>query len=260
VAGRCSRSLAIVVSETEELKEALVASRGLEPHRVSVVPLGVDHEIFRVQPQNVARERLGLRQEPTIALYVGGMDQYHDLSPLLRALHGYTPAQALEVHLVGDGEYRGRYEQLAQGLRVPVVFHGQADHRQVPEFIAAADVCLAPYQVRGFRNNQVAFSTLKIPEYMACGRPVISVPSGNILRLVEHGETGLLFPNEEPDWVKCLENFPSREVLARMGRAAAPAVAGLSWRATAQRYMELVTELGQLRTGQVDSTAGSRGL
>jgi glycosyltransferase involved in cell wall biosynthesis len=81
---------------------------------------------------------------------------------------------------------------------------------------------------------------LKIPEYMACGRPVISVPSGNILRLVANGETGFLFPNEEADWASFLESFPSRDALAAMGRAAQPAVAGLSWRATARQYLDLL--------------------
>lgn len=241
VAGRCSRRVPAIAAETEELKEALVENRGIAAERVRVVPLGVDHAIFRVQEQREARDRLGLDHDAVIALYVGGMDQYHDLSPLLAALRERAP-ERLQVHLVGDGEYRGRYEALAAGIGTPVRFHGQVPHARVPDFIAASDVCLAPYQVRGFRNRQVAFSTLKIPEYMACGRPVISVPSGNILRLIADGDTGFLFDNEEADWREFLTRFPPRERLAAMGRAAAPAVAGMSWRATARRYLDLIGE------------------
>lgn len=238
VARRCSRSLPLVIAETEELKSALIVERHLRPGRVQVVPLGVDHARFRPRSRNVARAELGLSNEALIMLYVGGMDQYHDLSPLLEALGQAAPAQ-LELHLVGDGAYCERYRELAKGATAQVRFHGQVGHAYVPTFIAAADVCLAPYQTSGFHGGQVSFSTLKIPEYMACERPVISVPSGNILALIEDGVSGFLFPNEFGAWRSFLAAFPDRARFAAMGRAAAPKVASLSWSATARRYLQV---------------------
>ena len=239
LAGYCSRRVDVVVAETEQLKSALIAGRGLRPERIEVVPLGVDHAVFRPRDSAAARAELGISPAANIMLYVGGMDQYHDLSALLEALRDTAPP-GLEIHLVGDGEYRARYENLARGLTVPVVFHGQVNHHRVPSYIAAADLCLAPYQTKGFFRNQVAFSTLKIPEYMACEKPVISVPSGHILQLIEEGVTGFLFDNEVPRWRTFLEQIPTREQLARMGKAAGPSVAALSWSATARKYLDLV--------------------
>lgn len=239
LAGYCSRRVDVVVAETEQLKSALIAGRGLRPERIEVVPLGVDHAVFRPRDSAAARAELGISPDASIMLYVGGMDQYHDLSALLEALRDTAPP-GLEIHFVGDGEYRGRYENLARGLRVPVVFHGQVNHHRVPGYIAAADLCLAPYQTKGFFRNEVAFSTLKIPEYMACEKPVISVPSGHILQLIEEGVTGFLFDNEVPRWRAFLEQIPTREQLARMGKAAGPSVAALSWSATARKYLDLV--------------------
>ena len=237
VASRCSRALPLVIAETRELKSALVAERRLESRRVEVVALGVDHDLFRPRPQDAARVDLGLSHDALIMLYVGGMDQYHDLSPLLEALAQVAPA-GLEIHLVGDGAYSGRYRALAKASNVAVRFHGQVGHARVPEFIAAADVCLAPYQTTGFHRGQVYFSTLKIPEYMACGRPVISVPSGSILTLIESGVSGFLFSNELDAWRDFLTTLPDRERFAQMGRAAIPKVASLSWSATARRYLQ----------------------
>lgn len=238
VAGRCSRSLPLVIAETEDLKAALIEARQLDAERVQVVTLGVDHDLFRPRPWNAARAELGLSNDALIMLYVGGMDQYHDLSPLLEALAYVAPAN-LEVHLVGDGAYCARYRDMAKASKVPVRFHGQVGHASVPAFIAAADVCLAPYQTAGFHRGQVYFSTLKIPEYLACERPVISVPSGNILTLIEDGVSGFLFPNELAAWRNFLTALPDRARFARMGRAAASSVASLSWSATAQRYLQL---------------------
>lgn len=244
VAGHCSRRVATIAAETEQLKQALVAERRIAPERIAVVPLGVDHEVFRPRDMREARAALGVNADATVMLYVGGMDQYHDLGPLLEALHASAPP-GLEVHLVGDGEYLSRYKRLAEGLAVKVVFHGQVAHRLVPDYIATGDVCLAPYCVGGFYRNEVAFSTLKIPEYMACERPVISVPSGNIQALVTEGVTGFLFNNDIGSWTGFLERLPGRDRFATLGRAAGPAVAHLSWRATARKYLDLAASSNQ---------------
>lgn len=243
-AARFSRRLPLVVAETEQLKSALVEHRRISPERIEVVGLGVDHSLFRPRSQDEARRSFGIDKRALVMLYVGGMDQYHDLSPVLRALAEYQ-GDALELHLVGDGEYRDRYQALAEDLPVTVRFHGQLGHRSVPACVAAADVCLAPYDTSGFHGNQVAFSTLKIPEYMACERPVISVPSGHILTLIDDDVTGFLFENTRKAWHDFLRAPPSRERLLNMGRRAGESVANLSWETTARRYLELAERLLQ---------------
>jgi glycosyltransferase involved in cell wall biosynthesis len=181
---------------------------------------------------------LGIQPEALVLLYVGGMDTYHDMGPVIDALTR-TSVPFLEVHLVGDGEYRGAYEAKARHASVPVRFHGQVPHYRVPEFIAAADLCLAPYRVSAFPNESVSFSTLKIPEYMACGRPVASVPSGHIKRLIKDQLSGFLFPNDVPSWISFLKTLPSRDRLKQMGDAALRAVESISWEQTARRYLEV---------------------
>jgi glycosyltransferase involved in cell wall biosynthesis len=116
----------------------------------------------------------------------------------------------------------------------------------VPRYIAAADLCIAPYRISAFHNQSVTFSTLKIPEYMACARPVVSVPSGSIQRLIEDQVSGFLFPNELPSWGAFLAALPSRQLLQHMGWAAARKAASLSWETTAARYFEVCQDLLEL--------------
>jgi glycosyltransferase involved in cell wall biosynthesis len=242
LAGACSRRAPLIIAETEELKTTLIACRGISPDRIEVVGLGVDHALFYPAAQEGARTSLGLDPAVTILLYVGGMDEYHDLEPVIDAIVHEQPA-SVELHLVGDGEYRSRCEERARGARDVVRFHGQVPHAMVPRYIAAADLCLAPYRVRAFHGGVVSFSTLKIPEYMACGRPVVSVPSGHIQKLVDDRISGFLFPNEASCWASFVRTLPSREELAGMGRAAARAVEPVSWRRTAARYLEACQRL-----------------
>jgi glycosyltransferase involved in cell wall biosynthesis len=238
VAARCSRRLPLVIAETPELKEALVALRGIAPERIEVVELGVDHALFRPTDQGRARVSLGIGSEALVLLYVGGLDIYHDLSQLIEALSRHSRS-GIELHVVGDGDLRAQYEQNAQRLGLAARFHGQITHHQVPSFIAAADLCLAPYQPSRFLGGKITFSTLKIPEYMACERPVVSVPHGHILQLIENGVTGFLIDNQVDAWTAFLDSMPSRIRLAEMGRSAARRVASLSWSTTGARYLEL---------------------
>ena len=256
LAGFYSRRSPLIIAETDELKSMIVASRSVSPERIEVVGLGVDHELFRPLDQARNREELGIQSGTFVMLYVGGMDTYHDVSPAIDALAKLS-VPGLEFHLVGDGEYRSDYESRAKFARAPVRFHGQVPHHRVPKFIAAADLCLAPYRVSAFPNQTVAFSTLKIPEYMACGRPVVSVPSGHIKKLIEDQISGFLFPNDVQSWLAFFEQLPGREKLKAMGCAAARAAEPITWQDTARRYLEVGE--GLIRQTGKEQAAKSRG-
>jgi glycosyltransferase involved in cell wall biosynthesis len=143
----------------------------------------------------------------------------------------------LELHVVGDGHNAGFYRAQTKGA-ASVVFHGRVAHGGIPEFIAAADLCVAPYDPKVFAAGNLGYSTMKIPEYLACGRPVASVPSGRIPQLVQNGVSGFLFRNDLPNWRRFLAERPSRERLRCMGEAAAQ-VRLSSWEDTARGYLSL---------------------
>ncbi len=236
LAGHYSRRAPVIIAETEELRAQLVKVRNIPEEKIAVVPLGVDQKLFRPADQREARLSLGIHPDKTILLYVGGMDKYHDLSPVLDGLRAANPRN-LEVHVVGDGEFRARYFEKANATAVPVVFHGRVPHASVPRYIAAADLCLAPYCGEAFYDGVITFSTLKIPEYMSCARPVASIPSGEIQRLIQHEVSGFLFPNTATAWEGYFQAVPDRAELAAMGQAARRSVVGRSWGKTALAYL-----------------------
>jgi glycosyltransferase involved in cell wall biosynthesis len=124
-----------------------------------------------------------------------------------------------------------------------VRFHGRVPHARVPRWLAACDLALAPYDPATFPAGRVAYSTLKIPEAMACARAVASVPSGNVLRLIRHGQDGLLLDNTRAAWTALFRELPSREALDALGRAGRLSVRGLTWARTAEGYERFVTSL-----------------
>jgi glycosyltransferase involved in cell wall biosynthesis len=242
VAGFCSRRADLVIAETEQLGRMLIERRAICADRLAVIGLGLDHALFRPQLRRAARQRLGLPAGARILLYVGGLDLYHDLGPVIRAL-GHTRPAGVELHVVGDGTRCAAYMSEARRLAAPVRFHGVVPHQEVPDYIAAADACLAPYRATAFPGQEVGFFSLKIPEYMACARAVISVPSGHVLSLIEDQKTGLLFANRERNWIDYLDKLPPSAQLDAIGRAAAKVVARINWEGVAARYLALAERL-----------------
>jgi glycosyltransferase involved in cell wall biosynthesis len=77
--------------------------------------------------------------------------------------------------IVGDGEMRAELESLAEKLKIrdKIIFTGFVPHENVPKYINSFDVCAAPFG--GIeRNVKYSFSALKLYEYMACGKPVVT--------------------------------------------------------------------------------------
>jgi len=239
VAGHCMRKAPLVIAETEFLKQEIHDHWGVPLERIAVVHLGVDRTIFRPIEQGRARQSLGLSQDATILTYVGVLDWTHNLAPVMQAME-QVALPGLELHVVGDGARRSEYEAIAASLGSRVRFHGKVPHAEVPLHIAAADLCLAPYESAAFASGELGYSTMKIPEYLSVGRPVASVPSGRVRALIHDGKNGFLFPNELRSWRTFLADRPLRPVLARMGTAAAAAAEQLpSWESTAESYHHL---------------------
>lgn len=238
LAGHYIRRTPLVIAETEQLKRALVKRWKIPPSRVEVVGLGVDRGHFRPLPQEEARARFQVSRDATVLLYAGVLDRTHDLAPIIDAF-GTQQNPSIELHVVGDGMLRDAYEEKGSKCRGRIFFHGRVPYEAMPWYIAAADLCLAPYDLAMFPDGEVAYSMLKIPEYLAGARPVVSVPSGHILEVVKPDVSGFLFPNTVQDWRDFLESVPSRGRLKEMGEAALRTTAFRSWEDMALGYLSL---------------------
>jgi len=241
LAGRYIRNAPRIIAETEQLKTALVRHWRIPASRVRVVGLGVDRHRFRPMEQAEARRGLRIPQDVKVLLYVGVLDRTHDLMPVLEAM-GAHPDPSLQLHIVGDGMLRESYESKRSACRDRLFFHGRMPHERIPEYVAAADLCLAPYDPAAFPGGEVAYSSLKIAEYMAAARPVVSVPSGHIPNLIKPEVTGFLFPNQPGHWLQFLRRLPSRETLKQMGEEAHRATAFQEWEDTAREYLSICQE------------------
>ncbi len=99
-----------------------------------------------------------------------------------------------DIHflIVGDGKERANLEHLATQLKLAnVTFTGARPKSQMPQVLAASDVCVATLK------NIRMFSTTypnKVFDYMASGRPIVLGIDGVIRHVVEAAQGGIFVP------------------------------------------------------------------
>lgn len=145
----------------------LANSCNIPSYKYQTIPNGVDTSAFRYLPS--AKESLGLNG--FIIGYVGVLREWVDLKPVFLALKKIN--SEIKLLIVGKEGYFEQNVNLAQscGVADRVIFSGMVPYSQVPKYISAMDVCIIPFKKGGISENALP---LKLFEYMACEKPVIS--------------------------------------------------------------------------------------
>lgn len=175
--------------------EAMALCRGARKKKVVWIPVGADMRQFHPEIDRLpVRKKFGLKEE-LLVFYHGQLHscQYAALFlEVIRILlrHPAKPA-GMRFMIVGDGSNLKRLKREAEDLGVSahVVFTGAVPHDEIATYIAAADICVAP-----FEDNEVTRckSPLKIVEYLASGKPVVASAVGEVPEML--GEAGLCVP------------------------------------------------------------------
>ncbi len=187
----------VIVVLTPGLKEMLVARYGIAPEKVQVVPSGTDPTHFAPEEPARARQRIGLDPDRPVVGFVGLFYRHQGVPTLLEALARLrATVPKLGCLIVGDGLMRPAWEALAHrlGIADAVRFPGQVPYRNVPTYLNALDVVVAP-----FTADRGETSPFKILDALACGRPVIASDLPSVRSLAEGTRAVTLVPPEDPE-------------------------------------------------------------
>lgn len=224
-------SASLIVAVSRELRETLVAG-GVPASKVVVVPNGVDVDLFT--PEGKAY-RDGL-EEKFVVGFVGSLKPWHGVDVLAEAFRQLAADPRFHLLVVGDGPMAKVIESLGRELPGRVTWVGPLPHVEVPKYLRAMDVAVAP----SVPLERFYFSPLKVLEYMAAGRAVVACRIGQLGELVRAGETGCLVPPGDPAALaQAIRGLAADERLRHALGAAAAAEARRAHRWT-QRAAEIV--------------------
>jgi glycosyltransferase involved in cell wall biosynthesis len=181
-----------VVVNAPAYREYLVVQHGVPADGITVVPNGVDPQMF--DPRQDGRQlrcQLGV-DDRFVATYAGALGTANDLATILRAAQRLVPDRRIHFLFVGDGQQKPRLRALADQLQLHnVTFAGSFPKQRMAEVLAASDVCLATLMdIPAFRMNYPN----KVFDYMAAGRPTVLAIDGAIRQVVESAGGGVFVP------------------------------------------------------------------
>jgi len=182
-----------VVALTEGIRDGVIAA-GVPAGRVSLITNGVDLD---VSPDPSVPARVPVPDDAFVAMYVGAHGTYSSLGTVLEAAHLLRDDPRIHVVLVGGGDQKpALMDEAARRGLANVAFVDPVPKRQVPAFLARADVCLLPYQDRALFAGALPN---KIFDYLAAARPILAAaPQGEVTRLVHTAGCGWAVPPEDP--------------------------------------------------------------
>jgi glycosyltransferase involved in cell wall biosynthesis len=219
-----------------------VRSAGVPEAKILVNPNAVDPAQFRPDVDGTAvRRQLGLESALVIG-FSGTFGNWHGI-PALAAVLARVCAARPNVRwlLIGDGPLRHLVDDAVQqhGLADRVSRPGLVPHAQMPAYLAACDVLVSPHG-RQADGGEFFGSPTKLFEYMAAGRPIVASAVGQIAEVLQHEQSALLVPPEDPEALaaailRLVDDACLRDRLGRAARQAA--VERHTWRQNADRVM-----------------------
>jgi D-inositol-3-phosphate glycosyltransferase len=242
----------ILIANTDDEAKDLVNSYDADPARVEVVNPGVDLTLFRPTSQASARERLGVRPDADLLLFVGRIQPLKAPDVLLRAaasLLARDPSRRSRLVVAVVGGPSGTGLERPQALQDVAASLGISDVvRFVPPvsratlvdwYAAASLVCVPSY-------NE-SFGLVAV-EAQAVGTPVVAAAVGGLTTAVRDGHSGILIAGHDPDdYARAIERILDAPDLRKMlSKGAIEQASQFSWERTADNTLAVYRRAGSL--------------
>ena len=184
-----------LIAATRKEKNELVRY-GASSVKVSVIPCGVNLDLFHPIDKEKARQKLGIGAGKII-LFVGRIEPLKGLERLLKAITLLPNGSPNRLIIIGGDEHSQeeveKLKSLAQDLGIGdlVTFLGLVEQTELPFFYSAADLCVIP-------SHYESFSLVAL-EALACGTPVVANNVGDLQSIIRPGETGYVITGATPN-------------------------------------------------------------
>ena len=249
------RLVAITQALAKELQEhfgapdsepfVVIAPDGVDLARYKDLPFPMEARrilagMGRVEPEfTLGRENLPLQPGQFVVGYSGHMYAGRGVELLLDLAERLPDVVFLLVG--GDPQAVRQFQAMAESRKLKnVILTGFVPNAELPLYQAACDVLLMPYQhrVAASSGGDIApyLSPMKLFEYMACGRAILSSDLP-VLREVLNARNAVLLPPEDVlSWERALRQLQADPALReRLGKQARQDVISYTWEGRAAR-------------------------
>jgi len=184
----------VVIANSNYTCDHILREHGTDPDKISVIPRGVDMQIFDPETFTIAdrvarRKKWGVPENAILVLLPGRLTRWKGQLVAIEAMMHLDES----YHLVLLGDAQGREQYVSElnnfavqcGVRRVVYLPGH--DTDVAAAYLASDVVICP------STDPEAFGRTAA-EAQAMGRPVVASDHGGAVEVIEHGVTGWRVP------------------------------------------------------------------
>ena len=222
-------------------KKFIEQNFGVKSSKISVIPPGVDLDLFHPINIQEARRKIHMQEDERTILYVGRIERLKGLDMLLKALSQIQHKDTF-LYVIGGTNNTEEVNRLKKicidlNLNEKVHFIGSISRAQLKYYYNSADLYVLPSYYESFG--------LSVLEAAACGKPTIASKVGGLPSIIRDNETGFLLEQRSlGSLIKKIEILLNdKELSDTMGRAARKQAEKLNWGIAVNQLKNLFDKL-----------------
>jgi glycosyltransferase involved in cell wall biosynthesis len=217
---------------------------GAPPSKTDTIPGGVDLKLFDPQriDLHIARQRYGFADSDIVLFFMGWIYSFSGLREVATDVVNLEDAHPrIKLLVVGRGPGLAWLEEFVkeQNAQNRIILTGYLPYEEIPQLIAAADICLLP----AYDNEEMRHIVpIKIYEFLAMGKPVISTKLKGVMKEFEVGN-GVTYV-DKPDMVVAHAAALSKPQLQQESKKALVFIKRHDWDTITADFEALLESLG----------------
>ena len=239
-----------IVAINEKLKDYAI-KMGANPEETQVVRAGIDAERYdpNIDGSEIRRD-YGIKEDDSVLFFMGTLFNFSGLKEVALELAKIKDEkQNIKLLLVGKGDVFDDLQKIREEhhLENRIILTGRQPYERIPEFLAAADICLLPaYPTEKIMQDIVP---IKIYEYMAMGKPVITTKLPGVMK--EFGENhGVIYVEKPEDALGNAIELIEPGSVKEEGRKARRFVEKYNWDDIVDEFEGVLEEVIKVRGGK----------
>jgi len=232
-----------VITINKKLAE-FVTELGADKEKTCVIGAGIDLARFNPKLDGYeVRKSYGIKKDDIVLFFMGWLYHFSGLKEAaleLAKLREEKPE--VKLLIVGDGDAFDDLQRIRAeyDLDSQLILTGKQPYEKIPEFIAAADICLLPaYSDEEIMQDIVP---IKMYEYMAMSKPVITTKLPGVMK--EFGnDHGVIYVNKSEDALKKAVELIENGSIEEEGNKARGFVENNNWEKITDEFEGILEEV-----------------
>ena len=186
-----------LVTIHDKLKENFL-KLGVPKEKLLVLEDAVDLEKFDLVSDNIEinRKKLSIPLNKTIVMYCGSLKAGKGINLILNSAKKLERKNDILFYIIGGDENDINYWKNFNGINYNnVIFKSFVEGFQVPQYLKSANILFMPYETKNNFNSVMDLETtspIKLFEYMASKKPIITSNIETIKKVLKNRESGIL--------------------------------------------------------------------